>query len=819
METLLKDIRYGFRMLWKSPGFTFVALLTLALGIGANTAIFSVVNATLIRPLPYENPNQIVLVWGTNPGGYGWHGKTGFSAANFLDYKEQNKVFEEMSAFIGSSGFTLTGVDHAEHLKSGNVTSDFFKVLKIQPMLGRSLIPEDEQPGRDHVVVLSHGLWQRRFGSDEKIVGQTIHLDAKPYTVVGVLPPGFEFSIPDFYSPKDLWVPAIVPGDRSERSHNYLSVLARLKPGVTLRMAQADLDAITARLTTEYSHDMSGFGTRLVPLHEEIVGDMRLVLLILFGAVGFVLLISCANVASLQLARASTRQKEIAIRAALGASHGRLARQLLTESMVLAVIGGALGVLIGSWGIKLLSGLRPTGLLPATNITIDFTVLGYSLVLSVVTGILFGLAPALQSKPTRLSESLKEGARGSAAGNSGRRLRGLLTISEVSLSLVLLIGAGLLIRSFVGLLVVDPGFETKNILTVPMGLPEYAYPEATRQAEFYTQVMERIRALPGVTAVGATSDLPPTTNSHSSSFSIAGHAPLELSDNSLSVEDRLATPDYFRVMGIPLTAGRAFSEADNRSAPPVALVNQTFARRFFPNENPIGQRLRFGEPKPSNPWITIVGVVGDVRGFGLDKQPNSEIYQVYQQSNGGYFSQLPYLHLVVRTAGEPNSAAAAVLAAVHEFDKNLPLPRARTMEIILAASIGARRFNMVLLGLFAGIATILAAVGIYGMISYSVAQRTREIGIRMALGARRVDVLKLVLRNGMILALSGVALGLAGAFALARLMRSLLFAVTPTDAVTYAIVSVSFLAVALLACLIPARRATKVDPLVALRYE
>jgi predicted permease len=817
MKATLQDIRYGFRMLRKSPGFTFVALLTLALGIGANTAIFSVVNATLLRPLPYENPSRIVLVWGTNPGGFGWRGKTGFSTPNFQDYKEHNKVFEEMGAFIGSSGFTLTGTDAAEHIKSGNVTSDFFKVLKVQPILGRPLIPEDEQVGRDHVVVLSHRLWQRRFGAEKNIVGQTLQLDAKPYTVVGVLPPGFEFSIPDYFAQKDLWVPAILPNDK--RSHNFISVLARLKPGVTLRTAQADLDAITARLTAEYSSEMSGFGTRLVPLHEQIVGDIRPALLILFGAVGFVLLISCANVANLQLARASTRQKEIAVRAALGASRVRLVRQLLTESMLLAVIGGVLGVLIGSWGIKLLTGLQPASLPTGTNITIDFKVLGYSLALSVVTGILFGFAPALQSKPARLSESLKEGGRTSAGGDSGRRIRGLLTISEIALSLVLLIGAGLLIRSFVGLLMVDPGFETKNILTVPMDLPGYAYPETTKQAEFYTEVMERIRALPGVTAVGATSDLPPTKSSHSSSFTIEGHPSAEPANEASSVQNHLATPNYFRTMGIPLAAGREFSEADTSSAPPVGLINQSFARRFFPNENPIGQRLKFDSSKTPNPWITIVGVVGDVRGFGLDKQPSSEIYLAYQQPNVWYFSPLPYLQLVVRTAGEPNTAAASVLGVVHEFDKNLPLPRAQTMEDILAASISARRFNMVLLGVFAGLATILAAVGIYGMISYSVAQRTREIGIRMALGARRMDVMKLVLRNGMILALSGVAIGLAGAFALTRLMTTLLFGIKSTDAMTYTIVSVSLLAVALLACLIPARRAAKVDPLVALRYE
>jgi putative ABC transport system permease protein len=817
MNTLLQDTRYGFRMLRKSPGFTFVALLTLALGIGANTAIFSVVNATLLRPLPYENPERIVLVWGTNPRGYGWRGKTGFSMPNFRDYKEQNKVFEEMGAFIGSSGFTLTGTDAAEHIKSGNVTSDFFKVLKVQPILGRSLIPEDEQVGRDHVVVLSHHLWQRRFGANQNIVGQTIQLDATPYTVVGVLPPGFEFAIPDFFSQKDLWVPAILPNE--DRSHNYISVIARLKPGVTLRMAQADLDAITARLTAEYSHDMPGFGTRLVPLHEQIVGDIRPVLLILFGAVGFVLLISCANVANLQLARASTRQKEIAIRAALGASRGRLARQLLTESMLLAVIGGTLGVLIGSWAIKLLTGLQPASLPSGTNITIDFTVLGYSLALSVVTGILFGFAPALQSKPARLSETLKEGGRSSADSDSGRRIRGLLTISEIALSLVLLIGAGLLIRSFVGLLMVDPGFETKNILTVPMDLPGYAYPEATRQAEFYTEVMERISALPGVTAVGATSDLPPTRNSHSSSFTIEGRPALDPGNEASSVQNHLATPQYFRAMGIPLVAGREFSEADTSSAPPVGLINQSFARRFFPNQNPIGQRFKFDSSKTPNQWITIVGVVGDVRGFGLDKQPSSEIYLAYQQPDVSSFNPLPFMNLVVRTAGKPNSATASVLAAVHEFDKDLPLPRARTMENLLAASMGARRFNMVLLGVFAGLATILAMIGIYGMISYSVAQRTREIGIRMALGARRFDVMKLVLRNGMILALSGVAVGLAGALALTRLLESLLVGVTPTDAVTFSIVTFGLLLIALLACYIPARRATRVDPLVALRYE
>jgi len=817
LGALWQDVGYGLRLLRKHPGFTMVTMLTLALGIDANTAIFSIVNATLLRPLSYPNPDQIVMVWGTNPGGFGWRGKTGFSALNFLDYQEQNQVFAHLATF-NDADFTLTGVDNPERIRGARVTAAFFSVLEVKPMLGRTLLPEDEQAGQDRVVVLSYDLWQRRFGSDPKMIGQTIRLDATGYTVVGVLPQSFDFTIPEFSGSKALWIPAVIPRNE-RRGSKYLSVIARLKPGVTLRQAQEEMDAITNRLTQEYGTEMGKFGTKLVPLQEEIVGDTRPVLCLLFGAVGLVLLIACSNVANLQLARASTRQKEIAIRTALGASRGRVVRQLLTESVLLFVIGGALGVVLASWGIRLLTTLGPAGIPHGTTVTIDSVVLVYSVGLSLVTGILFGLAPALQSAPTRISESLKEGGKISASSSSGGRLRNLLTISEVALSVILLIGAGLLIRSFVRLLQVTPGFETRNILTVRLTLPRYSYPEATTQAAFYAQLIEHVNALPGVRATGATNDLPPAKGSHSSGISIEGRPPVDGSSAALAVQQRLATPDYFRVMGIPLIAGRAFSEADTSSTSPVVVINQTFARRFFPNENPIGQHLKLGAAEGSNQWLTIVGVVGDVRGFGLDKLPNSEMYLSSEQQNFLPYNPLPQMYLVVRTANDPSSLAAPVLGAVRALDKDLPLPQAQTMEAFLAASIAERRANMLLLGVFAMVAMILAGVGIYGVISYSVAQRTHEIGVRVALGAQSRHVIVLVVGNGMKLALIGIAIGLGGAAALTRLMQSLLFGVTPTDVVTFAAVSVALMIVAFVACYLPARRAMKVDPMIALRNE
>lgn len=815
LEELFQDLRYSARLLLKQRGFTLIAILTLALGIGANTAIFSVVNATLLRPLPYKNPDQIVMVWGTNPGGFGWRGKTGFSAPSFLDYQQQNHVFERMATF-NPTDFTLVGTDSSERIRSGMVTAEFFNVLAVQPILGRTFVPEDCQTGRDHVVVLNYSLWQRRFESNPNIIGQTIQLDATSYVVIGVMPQGFDFSIPDYFESRGLWVPVVLPQDNSdsERGHKYLSVIARLRPGVVLPGAEQDMLVITERLAMEYPGTMGKFGVKLTPLHEQVVGEIRLVLWLLFGAVGFVLLIACANVANLQLARASTRQREIAIRLALGASRGRLLRQLLTESVLLSLIGGALGVLLALWGVRL-SGVDPARILHGSIATVDLTVLAYALVLSLVTGILSGLAPALQSTPARHSESLKEGGRNSAGNEGGLRLRKLLTVSEVALSMVLLVGAGLLIRSFIGLLQVNPGFESKNILTTRVYLPKYSYPDATKQIAFYTQAMERIKGLPGVIAAGATDELPPTMGSHTSSFSIDGHANIDDSDQSLAVEHRLVSADYFRVMGIPLISGRAFSDTDG-SAIPVALINQSFARRFFANENAIGQHLRFDT---ASPWITIVGIVGDVRGFGLDKDAKSEIYLDYQQQSFFPSNTLPRMHLVMRTTGDPNAVAAATLESIREIDKALPSPQARTMETVLAASIAERRSNMLLLGVFAVVALILTGVGIYGVISYSVTQRTQEIGIRMALGAQSRDVLQLVIRQGMTLALIGVCIGLAGAIALTRVLATMLFGVGAKDPLTFVAVAVLLSIVAFVACYIPARRATKVDPLIALRCE
>jgi putative ABC transport system permease protein len=755
------------------------------------------------------------MVWGTNPGGYGWRGKSGFSAPSFLDCQQRNQVFESMAAFH-QDNFTLTGTGNPEFIRAGVVTREFFDVLAVQPILGRAFLPQETQTGQERVAVLSYGLWRRRFGSDPSIIGQTIRLDGAPYTIIGVLPQGFDFTIPDFFRSRDVWVPAVLPRDNSARGNKYLSVIARLKPGVSLGGAEQEMRAITEQLAREYPRYMTGFGVKLIPLHEQIFGDIRLVLLLLFGSVGFVLLIACANVANLQLARASTRQKEIAIRTALGASRGRVLRQLLTESMLLALIGGTLGLLLASWGIRLLMGLGLAGIPQETVVRVDSTALAYSMVLSLITGILFGLAPALQSTPNRLSESLKEGGRQSATNESGHRLRRLITVSEVALSMILLIGAGLLIRSFVGLLRVNPGFETKNILTMRFGLPEHSYPDEIKQVAFYTQLMERIKAFPGVIAVGTTDELPPTMGQHTNSFSLEGRAPIDQSNQSLAVQSRLVSADYFRVMGIPIIAGRVFSEADAASAAPVALINQSFAHRFFPNESPIGQHLRF---RSANPWITIVGIVGDVRGFGLDKQPSSEIYLFYQQQSPLPYNPLSRLSVVVRTADDHSSIAPAALGAVRELDKDLPLPQARTMETVLAASVAERRSNMLLLGVFAAIALILTSVGIYGVISYSVAQRTQEIGVRIALGAQSRDVTTLVLRTGMKLVLMGIVIGSAGAFALTRWMTSLLFEVSATDSLTFIVTALLLTAIALLACYIPARRATRVDRLVALRNE
>lgn len=825
LDRLRQDLAYGLRQLRKNKGFTLVAAATLALGIGANTAIFSVMDATLFHPLPYPDPSRLVLVWGTQAGR---SREIPFSGPNFLDFQDQNQVFADMGTFDGAS-FTLTGVSSPEHIHAGSASAGFFKALEVHPLIGRTFLTQEDQPGHGHVAVLGYSLWQSRFGANPNILGKTIRLDAQPYTVVGVLPRDFDFSIPGYYSSRQLWVPTVLTRDNSQRRDDHLNVIARLKPGVTLLEAQSATTALADHLAHEYAiigrgkftigvlgHSNSGLmtGTKIQPLHSAVVGAIVPVLWILFAAAALVLLIACVNVANLQLVRVSARHREISIRAALGASRLRVMRQLLTESLLLAIMGGALGVVLASFGVQLFLDLKPAGLPNGTKVTIDLTVLAYCLGLSVFAGILFGIVPAFQRSLASPSEWIKAEARSPGKRHGAHRLRNLLMLSEVGLSVVLLIAAGLLIRSFVGLLQVHPGFRTSNVLTLRLNLPKYSYPDATQQGQFYAEVLQRIQVLPRVKGAAAINDIPLGGDRDSDSFSIQGTTPRN--EKAGSTQDRLITPGYFKLMGIPLLEGRAFTPADTSGAPPVLMVSQSVAPRFFPHRNPIGQRIKF--TFGNHPWATIVGVVGDVRDLGLDTQPDLDIYSPYRQSNLPY-NPLPYMNLLVRTSGDPNSLASAVLETIRSVDKDLPLPHAESLESIYAASIAARRFNMLPVGFLAALALILAALGIYGVISYSVARRTQEIGIRIALGAERRDVLRLVIGQGMKFALIGLAIGIAGALGVTRFLSSFLYGVQPTDPLTFVFVALLLSGVAFLASYLPARRAAKVDPTIALRYE
>ena len=809
VETAAQDLRYGLRVLRKNPGVTITAVLTLAVGIGANTAIFNAVHAVLLRPLPYPEPQRLAIVW----GGARQARKTPVSATNFLDYQEQNRVFEHMATFHAGS-LALTGAADPEWIRTGNVSPDFFKVLGVRAALGRTFSPEEGRSGRNQVLVLGPGIWRRRFGADRNIVGRILMLNATRYTVIGVLPEGFEFSVPGLFRPAEMWTPAVLIRDDSQRNNNDLRVIARLKPGITLRQAETDLKVISRRLARAYPQILAGLDTQLVPLREQIVGDVRPLLLILLGAVGFLLLIACANVASLQLARASTRRKEVALRLALGASRRRVVRQLLTESVLLALLGGALGLLLARWGIGLLTGLAPAHLPRESGGGLGSAVLLYSLLLSLVTGVLFGLAPAFQSSAQGLGETLKEGGRAAAESAAGGRLRGLLMVAEVALALVLLTGAGLLVRSFARLLAEKPGFEVENVLTVFLVLPRYSYPDARAQSALYRQAIDRIAALPGVTAAGGIDDLPLTPDRDASTFAVEGGEPWT-ADRSPVAQVRTVTPGYFRAMSIPLVQGRPFAATDTSSAPPVLLINQTLARRFFKGEDPVGKRLTFGGSTPASPpsWVTVAGVVADVRDLGLESRPEPEVYLPYEQS------PLSYINVVARVDGDPGRLAAAMRDTIRGLDRGLPLPEAEPMNAVLATSIAQRRFSMLLLGLFAAIALALAAVGIYGVITYAVARRTHEIGVRMALGARRSDVLRMVIGRSLTLTACGVGAGIVGALALTKLMSSLLYGVRPTDLPTFLAVALVLACVAALASYLPARRAMAVDPVVALRNE
>ncbi len=797
MQTFWQDLRYGARMLWKKPGFTLVAVITLALGIGANTAIFSVVNAVVLQPLPFAGAERLVWIWGQFSQG----NQASVSPPDFLDYRAQNHAFEELAAMRFSS-FNLTGAAEPERLAGGRVTTNFFRTLGVKPILGRDFIAQEEQPGQAQSVLISEGLWQRRFGNDPAIIGQALLLDGNRYTVVGVVPN--RSRLPE---QAELWMPIVFDHpDMKIRRFHFLRPIARLKPGVTLAQARADVDNVAMGLEKLYPDSNTTWRLRLVSLREQLLGDTGRALYLLLGAVALVLLIGCANVANLLLSQAVARQKEIALRVALGAGRWRLVRQLMTESVLFALLGGISGLFLAIWGTELLVKLAPQ--LPrAAEINVDRRVLVFSLAISLLTGLIFGLLPALQASSPELNEALKEGGKGGATGARHNRARNLLVVSEVALALVLLIGAGLLLQSFRRLQDVDPGFNPQNLLTLRTFLPEAKYPKEEQAGAFFERVIERVKGLPGVQTVGLTTHLP-MRGGGDTYFTIEGK-PFPDPQQKVTAVNPGVSHDYLRAMGIPLIKGRHFTEPETREPIKTVIINEAFARTYFQNEEPLGRRLIIDMGSPLA--CEIIGVARDTRQYGLD---GPLVATMYLPSLRVYMG-----NLVVRTAGDPLAIAADVRRAVREVDKDQPVTSILSMEQILADSVALPRFRTLLLTLFAALALLLAAVGIYGVMSYTVTQRTHEIGIRMALGAQNTDVLRLVVGQGLKLALLGIAIGLGGAFALTRILTGFLYNVTASDPLTFSLVSLLLAGVALLACYIPARRATKTDPLVALRYE
>lgn len=797
METIIKDIRYGIRGLIKRPGFTTVAVLTLALGIGANSAIFSVLNAVLLRPLPYADADRIVRIEETEG-----KGGMGVSPPNLLDFQQQNQTFESIAGYARGS-FILTGAGEPLRVQSCEISADLFSVLGVKPLIGRSFLAADERPGQDRFALISHGLWQSRFGGNQALLNQQITLDGLSYTVAGVMPNGFEFPIQS--ERVEIWTPLEQPEDLAQlRGAHYLDVVGRIKTGVSLAQARADLDAIASRIAQQYPKEVSG-KTTVVPLKQDLVGQSQPYLLMLAGAALLVLLIAVANVASLTLARAAERQKEIALRTALGASKSRIVRQLLTESLILSFVGGLAGVTLAGWSTGLLAAIAPGDLPRFQSIYVDGRVLLFALGLSVISGILLGLIPAWRSANADLQVRLKEGETRSASAPR-QALRKALVVSEVTLALVLLCGAGLLIRTLWKLNSVNPGFDPDNVLVGELVLPTTKYRDAGRQTIFFQQLIERIKASPGIESVGGTSSLPLSGTNMVFFASVEGRA-----NSTLPASFRSVSPDYFRTMRIPLLKGRWFEDRDTAASQPVVVINETMARQISPNyEEALGKRIKHGF---RNQVAEVVGVIGDVKYAGLDQQTRPEMYAPFAQR------AWPFMRIVARSNSDPSLVAAAIREAVRAIDPDQPVDKMMTMSSVVSASFVGRSFYMQLLGTFAALAFILASVGIYGVVSYSVAQRTREIGIRVALGARRSDVLGLVLKEALRLTALGVGLGLIGAFAATRVLRSLLFEVKPTDPATFIFLSLLLTLVALLASYIPARRATKVDPLVALRYE
>ena len=808
MENLLKDVRYGVRGLWKRPAFTVVAVLTLALGIGANTAIFSVVNAVLLRPLQFRDPDRLVMIW-EDAGFLGFPRNTP-APANYVDWKNQTQSFEDVAA-THEETFNLTGDGTPERVAAYGVTANFFPLFGVSPALGRVFTPDDDRPGANKVAVLSHELWQTRYGSDSQIINRDIQLDGEKYTVVGVMPAGFQF----FESDVRLWVPlALTPEELANRGNHYLKVVARMKPGVTLNQAQADVSAVTARIAKDHPDLMfdGKVGALVMPLREEFTGNVRGSLFVLMVAVAFVLLIACANVAGLLLARAVARRREIALRIALGASRTRVVRQLLTESLLLSAAAGILGTVLAYFSFAFLQKLIPAQMALLTSLNLDLRILAFTLVLSLLTGIIFGLVPALQSAKVDLNDALKQSTRVTSSG----RLRGALIVFEVALSIVLLVGAGLLIQTLFRLFNQYDALQPQQVLTLRTVLPLTKYKELPQRSGFYQQVLDRVEHLPGVISAGYTTSIPLIWKGGTSGFFPEGIKD-PIPGMGYDANHRQVTAHYLQTMNMALRQGRYFTEHDNENSMPVAIINETMARQYWPEQNAVGRRFKLGDPGDDIPWVQIVGVVADVRQMGLDEPVKAEMYFPYQQQSD-YDFYLPR-DLVIRTSGNTSSVVASVRQIVHEVDPDQPVSNIATMSDVLGEEAAPRRMGMIMLVAFAGLALLLASLGIYGVLAYFVTQHTNEIGVRMAVGASPLHIVSLVLKKGMGLTLFGMGIGLVVSFALTRLMSSLLFGVNAADPLTFVAVPLVLAAVALVACLIPARRAMKVDPTIALRYE
>ncbi|HXD33037.1 MAG TPA: ABC transporter permease [Pyrinomonadaceae bacterium] len=806
MDSLLKDIRYGIRGLLKRPGISVIAIITLALGIGANSAIFSAVHALLLKPLPFPELDRVVAIWDKMPSHGVQHNEV--TMANYLDWRAQGQSFDQLALYRWWST-NLAGVEPPERIQGFLVTANFFDALGMKPILGRNFTAEENEPGKDAVAIVTHSLWQRRFGGDPNIVGKALKLNSITRTVIGVMPERFNF-------PKgaEIYAPIAITPElaRSRGNHSYY-VVGRLKPGVTRQNVQAEIDTISARLEQQYPETNTGWGANVYPIVKDTVRMYDTALWVMMGAVGFVLLIVCANVANLTLARASGRQKEIALRSALGASRWRVVRQLLTESMILALLGGGLGVLVAFWGIEALRVSNPgdaARFAPGWfQLGINFNVLGFTLGLSLLSGIVFGLVPAWQVSSPNLNNALKEGGRHASGGS--HRVRSLLVVFEVALSLVLLVGAGLAVRSFLSLIKTSPGFDPDNVLTMNLVLPGAKYKEEQQSGAFYQDLVRRVKELPGIQSVGAVNYLPLGGANSSDSYLVEG-LPEPQPGQEIDGRYRVCTPDYFQTMKIPILRGRAFTEQDKAGSTPVVIVNEALARKHWPGGDAIGKRIRFYGPPDRIQWMEIVGVVRDVK-HELNLEVTPEYYLPHAQDSWNS------MVLVARTNVEPGSVSGQIRQQVSAMDKDQPVFDVHTMQEVRSMSVTMYTFSSVTLGIFAVIALLLAAIGIYGVMAFAVTQRTQEIGIRMALGARATDVLKLVVKHGMMLAGIGVLVGIGGAWILTRFMEGILFGVKPTDVLTFSAVSACLLFAALLACYIPARRATKVDPLVALRHE